>query len=69
MAQKVKNLPAKQKTRTQTLGWEDHLKKGMATHTNILAWRILWTEQPGGPRCRKESDMTDRLGTHAFQNS
>ena len=48
MAQIVKNLPAMQKTQIQTLVWEDPLKKGMATHTNILAWRILWTEQPGG---------------------
>ena len=48
MAQKVKNLPAMQKTQIQTLVWEDPLKMGMATHTNILAWRILWTEQPGG---------------------
>ena len=32
------------------LGWEDHLEKGMATHSNILAWRIPWTEEPGGLR-------------------
>ena len=44
MAQMVKNLPAMQKT----LGWEDPLEKGMATHSRILAWGIPWTEKPGG---------------------
>ena len=40
----VKNLPAMQETEVQSLGWEDPL----ATHSSILAWRILWTEEPGG---------------------
>ena len=44
----VKNWLAMQKTRVQLLGWEDPLEKGMATHSNILAWRIPWTEEPGG---------------------
>ena len=44
----VKNLPAMQKTGVQSLGWEDRLEKGMATHSRILAWRIPWTEEPGG---------------------
>ena len=48
MAQTVKNLPAMQETQVQSLGQEDPLEKGMATHSNILAWRILWTEEPGG---------------------
>ena len=48
MAQKVKNLPATQKTRVQSLGWEDALENGLATHSIILAWRIPWTEEPGG---------------------
>ena len=48
VAQTVKNLPTMQGTRVQTLGWEDPLEKGMATHSSILAWRILWTEEPGG---------------------
>ena len=48
MAQRVKNLPAVQKAWVQSLGWEDPLEKGMATHSNILAWRIPWTEGPGG---------------------
>ena len=44
----VKNLPAMQETWVQSLGWEDPLEKGMATHASILAWRIPWTEEPGG---------------------
>ena len=47
----VKNLPAMQETQetwVQTLGLQDPLEKGMATHSSILAWRILWTEEPGG---------------------
>ena len=44
----VKNLPAIQETWVQSLGREDPLEKGMATHSSILAWRISWTEEPGG---------------------
>ena len=47
MAQKVKNLPAMQKTQVWTLGWEDPLEKEMVTHSNILAWKIPWMEEPG----------------------
>ena len=47
MAQLVKNLPAIQETWVQSLGWEDHLKKGKATHPSILAWRIPWTIDHG----------------------
>ena len=43
----VKNLPAKQETRVQSLGQEDPLEKGMATHSGILTWEIPWTEEPG----------------------
>ena len=43
----VKNLPARQETKVQTLGWEDPLEKEMATHSSILAWRIPWTGEPG----------------------
>ena len=46
--QMVKNLPAMQYTWVQSLVWEDPLKKGMATHSSILAWRISWTEEPRG---------------------
>ena len=47
MAQTVKNLPAIQETGTQSLGWEDPLEKGIATHSSILAWIITWTEELG----------------------
>ena len=49
VAQTIKNLPAMQKTRVQSLGQEDPLEKGMATHTSILAWRIPWAEVSGMP--------------------
>ena len=48
VAQMVKNLPTMQETRVQSLSCEDLLEKGMATHSSILAGRILWTEEPGG---------------------
>ena len=48
VAQMVKNLPAKQETRVRSLGQEDPLEKGMATHSSALAWRIPWTEEPDG---------------------
>ena len=47
VAQLVKNLSAMQETWVQSLGWEDPLEKGKATHSSILAWRIPWTEEPG----------------------
>ena len=47
VAQTVKDLPAVQETWIQFLGWEDPLEKGMITHSNILAWRTPWTEEPG----------------------
>jgi len=46
-AQSVKNLSAMQETQVQSLGQEDPLEKEIATHSNILAWRIQWTEEPG----------------------
>ena len=48
VAKTVKNLPAVQETQVQSLGWEDPLEKRMATHSSIIAWRIPWTEEPGG---------------------
>ena len=48
VAQMVKNLPARQETWVPSLGGEDPLEKGMATHSSILAWKIPWTEEPGG---------------------
>ena len=74
VAQVIKNLPAIQETWASSLGWEDPLEKGKATHSSILAWRIPWTEEPAGlqstgsqrvrhvgysPRGRKESDTTE----------
>ena len=46
VAQTVKNLPAMQDTWVQSLGWEDTLEEGVVNHSNILAWRIPWTEEP-----------------------
>jgi len=48
VAQMVKNLPAMKETWVPSLGQEDPLEKGMATHSGILAWEIPWTEEPGG---------------------
>ena len=48
VAQTVKNLPEMEDTRVQSLGWEDPLEKEMATPSSILAWKIPWTEEPGG---------------------
>ena len=61
MAQAVKNLPAIQETQVWSLGWEDPLKKGMATHSSILAWEIPWTEESGGLQLigHRESNMTE----------
>ena len=48
VAQKVKSLPAMQEIQVRFLGQEDPLEKEMATHSSILAWKISWTEEPGG---------------------
>ena len=53
----VKNQPAMQETWVQSLGWEDPLEKGMATHSSILVWRIPWTEEPN----RLESTRLQRV--------
>ena len=53
--QLVKNLLAVQETQVQFQGWEDPLEKGMATHSSILAWRIPWTEEPGGLQSMRSS--------------
>ena len=59
----VKNPPAKQEMRVYSLGQEDPLKKEIATHSSILAWKIAWTAEPGGLQSmrHKESDMTEGL--------
>ena len=48
MAQALKNLSAMQETWVQSLGREDSLEKGIVTHSSLLAWRIPWTQEPGG---------------------
>ena len=57
----VKNLPAMQETWVRSLGGENPLKEEMATHSSILAWRIPWTEEPGGLQFvgLQESDTTE----------
>ena len=63
MAQTVKNLQAIWETEVLSLDWEDPLEKEMATHSKILAWRLPWTEEPGGLQSMgyKELDMTGGL--------
>ena len=55
----VKNLPAMQETQVQSLGQEDPLEKGMGTHSSILAWRIPWTEEPGGLQSMRLQSQMD----------
>ena len=55
----VKNLPAVQEAQVLSLGQDDPLEKGMATHSSILAWEIAWTEEPGGPQA-----MGSQTGRH-----
>ena len=73
VAQAVKNLTVMQETWVRSLGREDPLEKGMATHSSILAWRIPWTEEPGGLQPvgsqgvrhdRATFTFTHSLGTH-----
>ena len=65
IAQLVKNLPAMQETLVRSLGWEDPMEKGKATHSSILAWRTPWTDSPWG---RKESGTTERLSLHSLSS-
>ena len=63
----VKNPPVIQETRVQSLGREDPLEKGMTAHSSILAWRIPWTEEPGGLRSMGSQRVKDDLVTkHSF---
>ena len=66
VAQTVKNPPAVQETWVRSLGWKDPLEKGMATHSNILTWRIPWTEEPGRLQSMKESDTIKGLTLPLF---
>ena len=63
MAQLVKNPPAMWEAWVQSLGWEDALEKGKATHSSILAWRIPWTVESTS---RKESDTTEQLSLSLY---
>ena len=65
MAQLVKNPPAVRETWVQSLGWEDPLEKDTATHSTILAWIILWTEESMASQ-RVRQDRLVRLGLYAF---
>ena len=69
VAQRLKRLPAMWETWVRSLGREDPLEKEMATHSSILAWRIPWTEEPGGLQStgRKESDTTRHTGIRDLQ--
>ena len=58
VAQTVKSLPAVWETQVRSLGWEDPLEKDMATHSSILAWRISWTEEPGGLQSMESQKVT-----------
>ena len=64
--QMVKNLLAKQETRVRSLGWEDLLEKGMAAYSSILAWRIPWTEEPGGLQSMKLQRVRHNWVTNTF---
>ena len=64
VAQLVKNPPAMWETWVQSLGWEDPLEKGMATHSNIMAWRTPWTEEPG-----RLQSMGSRAAVHRVAKS
>ena len=62
VAQAVKNSPTMLETQVRSLGWEDPLGKEMATHCNILAWRIPWKEEPGGLQSMgSQTDTTEQL--------
>ena len=66
VAQTVKNLPAMQETRVQSLGQEDPLEKGMATHSSVLSWEIPWTEEPGGLQFVGSQSQTRLTNTHVY---
>ena len=67
VAQMVKNLPAVQETYVQSLGQEDHLEKGMATHSSVLAQRILWTEEPGWLQSLGSQRVGHNWAANAFE--
>ena len=66
VAQTVKNLPAMQETQVQSLGREDLLEKEVAAYSNILAWRIPWTEEPGGSQSMESKRVGHNWVTNTF---
>ena len=66
VAQMVKNLPTLQETQVWSLGQEDLLEKGMATHSSILAWRVPWTEEPGGLQSMGSQRVRHNWATNPF---
>ena len=62
MAQTVKNLPVMQEIWVQPWGWEDPMEKEMATHSSILAWKIPWTQEPGGLQSMGVTKKWTQLG-------
>ena len=66
MAQMVKNMPAMLKIQVWSPGWEDALEKGMPTHSDILAWRIPWTEEPGGLQSMGLQNTRHNWATNTF---
>ena len=67
VAQKLKNPPTKPKTQVQSLAWEDPLQEETATHSSILAWRLSWTEEPGGPQSTGSQRVGQNLVTKQQQ--
>ena len=72
VAERIKHLPAMRETQGWSLGWEDPLEKEMATHSSILAWRIPWTEEPGGQQSigsqRVGHDWATSLSVYLWMN-
>ena len=66
VTQRVKNLPAMQETQVWSLCWKDPLEKGMATHSSIHAWRIPWTEEPGGLQSMGSQIVKHKCVTNTF---
>src|SRR5574340_240593 len=62
----IKNAPAMRETWVGSLGWEDPLEEGMATHSSILAWRIPWTEEPGGLQSMGSQRVGEDFGDYFY---
>ena len=69
MAQSVKNPPALRETWLQSLGQEDRLEKGMATHFSVLAWRIPWVEKLGGLQSRGSQRVGHNSATNTLKHT